>query len=322
MDLNQPLVSVLTFPYNKNSYAIESIENLQKQTYKNIEHIIIDDNSKDDTVRMIQDWIDKHSYSCNFIVHEQNKGLCATFNEAIKLSKGKYITFLSDDLWTENRLADAVRIMEEMPDTVQVYFSNIEQFNEDFEFKKKSFTNCLLENGYLETKQLDIQINNYKIIDKNKIQNLLFYVNPIFAPTLLIDKTIFDKIGLYDEKLFFEDYDFYFRASEVSDFCYHNSYNVFYRLSNAGISFNSRVLIEESILKLLDKHKSKIKTKAQQKAFDKNKTNTATSLLASYAHQKNWKKYKDVAIKQLLPNIAITKFSTKKLLRSLWNWIS
>lgn len=322
MDLNEPLVSVLTFPYNKNSYAIESIENLQKQTYKNIEHIIIDDNSKDDTVTMIQDWIDKHSYTCHFIVHEQNKGLCATFNEAIKLSKGKYITFLSDDLWTENRLADAVRIMEEMPANVQVYFSNIEQFDENFEFKKKSFTDCLHDNGYSETQQLDIQLNTYKIIDKKTIQDLLFYVNPIFAPTLLIEKSIFDKIGMYDEQLFFEDYDFYFRASEVSDFCYHNSYNVFYRLSNAGISFNSRMLIEESILKLLDKHKNKIKTSTQQRAHNKNKTNTATSLLALYAQQKNWEKYKEITIKHLLPNYAITKFSTKKLLRSLWNWIS
>ena len=84
---NIPLVSVVVPCYNHEKYVKETIESIVNQTYKNIELIVIDDGSKDNSVKVIQELADKYGFT---FIHRPNKGLSATLNEGIRLSKGKY----------------------------------------------------------------------------------------------------------------------------------------------------------------------------------------------------------------------------------------
>lgn len=93
------LVSVLIPAYNHEKYILETIDSIIKQTYQNIELVIIDDGSKDKTWDLIQSKKDECikrfiKFTCKT---RENKGTCDTFNELISLSSGKYIYIIASD---------------------------------------------------------------------------------------------------------------------------------------------------------------------------------------------------------------------------------
>ena len=58
-----PLVSVVVVTYNDSAFIIETLESIKKQTYSNIELIVSDDGSNDDTVKLVKEWVRFNSYS-------------------------------------------------------------------------------------------------------------------------------------------------------------------------------------------------------------------------------------------------------------------
>ena len=96
---NQPLVSVVIPCYNHEQFVQDCIQSVIDQTYENIELIIIDDGSKDNSIQKIQEKItvcEKRFVNFKFI-YRKNKGLCATLNEAILLCSGKYLSLIASD---------------------------------------------------------------------------------------------------------------------------------------------------------------------------------------------------------------------------------
>lgn len=114
---NTPLVSIVTATYNlikggrKESFK-KCVESVQNQTYKNIEHIIIDGASTDATLEMIKEYSDKKMLFC---YSEPDNGIYFAMNKGIEKAGGKYIAFLnSDDYFTdENVVAYSVMKLEE-----------------------------------------------------------------------------------------------------------------------------------------------------------------------------------------------------------------
>ena len=92
-----PLVTIISPCYNHSEFIIESLDSIRNQIYPNIEHIIIDDCSKDGSVLRIKEWISKHNYKCLFIQHNINKGISFTLNEGITLAKGEFISILPNE---------------------------------------------------------------------------------------------------------------------------------------------------------------------------------------------------------------------------------
>ena len=91
----QPLVSIIMATYNSSETILSSIESILNQTYKNIELIIINDKSTDDTKLNISRFINNsrvHVYN-----NQINIGLAKSLNKAIKASKGDYIARMDDD---------------------------------------------------------------------------------------------------------------------------------------------------------------------------------------------------------------------------------
>lgn len=95
----EPLVSIITPLYNSEKYIAETIESVLAQTYSNWEMIIVDDCSKDNSTKIVEEY-QKKDRRIKLYRNEINKGVSYTRNRAIDLSQGKYIAFLdSDDLW-------------------------------------------------------------------------------------------------------------------------------------------------------------------------------------------------------------------------------
>lgn len=94
MENNLPLVSVIMPVYNSAKYLNEAIDSILNQTYENIELIVIDDGSSDNSVDLIKKY---NSSKIRFFQNEKNIGVSATRNKAIDLSNGKYIALMDSD---------------------------------------------------------------------------------------------------------------------------------------------------------------------------------------------------------------------------------
>ena len=178
--MKKPLISVITVTLNSEKYLLDTMNSVSNQTYQNIEHIIIDGGSTDQTLEIIK----KNESSILKWTSETDKGIADAMNKGIKKSTGDYIIFLhSDDYFIDqNSLKEASN-----------YLNNK---NHIYLFK------VLLDNG------------SHKIISKNK--NLGFSTNFKMGSCHqghICSRQLFNKIGFFDQE--FEitmDYDFILRA--------------------------------------------------------------------------------------------------------------
>ncbi|MDA8485026.1 glycosyltransferase [Pseudomonas resinovorans] len=118
-----PLVSVIISSYNHANYVEAAIESVLAQTYPNVELLVVDDGSRDDSVARIRRLQEIHGFD---FVAQENKGLSRTLNETIARSKGSLIApFGSDDIMRPERLALQVAHMQGRPE-VGVCAGNVE----------------------------------------------------------------------------------------------------------------------------------------------------------------------------------------------------
>lgn len=104
------LVSVIMPAYNASKFIGAAIETVLNQTYSNIELIIIDDCSTDNTNEIIQYYVGRHSNIIH-LKNETNLGPGGTRNRGINIANGEYIAFLdSDDLWEPSKIEKQVGI--------------------------------------------------------------------------------------------------------------------------------------------------------------------------------------------------------------------
>jgi len=107
------LISVIIPYYKKKEYIVSSINSVLKQSYKNLELIIIyDDLNQDDLIILKK--IKKKDKRIKIFINRKNIGAGLSRNKGIKLSKGKFIAFLdSDDLWLRNKLKKQIIFMKQ-----------------------------------------------------------------------------------------------------------------------------------------------------------------------------------------------------------------
>ncbi len=94
-EYNEPIVSVIVPAYNVEKYIERCLFSLVKQSFKNIEIIVVNDGSEDMTADIINTFASMDS-RIN-VIHQKNKGLSAARNKGIDISRGKYIAFVDSD---------------------------------------------------------------------------------------------------------------------------------------------------------------------------------------------------------------------------------
>jgi len=113
-----PLVSVVMPSYSHESFISEAIEGVLNQSCQDIELIIIDDASKDNSREIIKSYREKDS-RIRAIFHNENKGIAKTFNDGIEEASGKFIAITgSDDVWLKDKLEKQLEILGENEDLV------------------------------------------------------------------------------------------------------------------------------------------------------------------------------------------------------------
>ena len=175
MTKSNPLVSIVIPVHNGEKYIKESIDSCLNQTYKNIEVIVVDDKSEDNTLKILQ------RYANRIIVLpvEKQDGLGNVINMGIKKSKGKYIARMdADDIMYPTRIEKQVEYLESNP-------------------------KCVAVGG-----QIDIIDENSKItghreyaIEDRDIKKNRFLFQPFAHPAVTLRKSTVVDIGLYPENM-------------------------------------------------------------------------------------------------------------------------
>ena len=96
---DSPLVSILSPCYNVEKFLPQCLDSIVNQTYSNLQVVLIDDGSKDDTWRVMQDYAEKDNRV--EIYHQENQGVAATRNHLLDKVKGDYVLFVDSDDWIE-----------------------------------------------------------------------------------------------------------------------------------------------------------------------------------------------------------------------------
>jgi len=182
---DNPLVSVIMPAYNAADYIGEAIESVLIQNYQNIELIIINDGSTDNTEQIVKKFDD---HRIQYFSHE-NVGLAATHNRGIRESKGKYVIKLDhDDLMAVDYISQHLKAFQQYPEADLIYCDD----------------RLIDENG----KTIRI-IERPEYPDRKYLIRDLFRCGfPVVPFRTCIKRDVFEKIGFFNEKLkIAEDYD-------------------------------------------------------------------------------------------------------------------
>lgn len=108
------LASVIMPAYNAEKYIAKAIASVMQQTYDNVELVIVDDGSTDDTRKCVEQCMGKWPDRIRLFVREENGGTAAALNDAIELAKGTYICWLSaDDLYANDMVKSQIQFLTE-----------------------------------------------------------------------------------------------------------------------------------------------------------------------------------------------------------------
>lgn len=252
---SEPLVSVIIPAYNHENYIEDCLYSVLNQTYKNIEIIVINDGSTDETEKKIMKVIDGDKNRIHYI-SQDNQGVCRTLNRGLNIVSGKYIAFLaSDDMWLPNRLEKQLRYLEENKHVGFVFSDSKFIFNSEVSDLKFSDYKPILKKLFSESHS------------NRNIYNDLLYENFISAITILIRKEAIDKVGKFDANIDFEDYDMWLRLSKEYDAGYIPDVLALYRMHGNNISNDSILMFRGTVKTIMKQFRQEPLCKKPFKSF-------------------------------------------------------
>lgn len=243
-------ISIIVPVYNSEKYIKKTIEDILEQLSANMEIILIDDCSSDESLSICKE-MEKTDERIKVFHHEENKGICSTRNEGIRRAEGKFIIFSDDDdAWEKNLIQDQLKIIEQYPNIDFIKFGrelvSIDSNNNIISRKKTEFYNegLLTEvnkyEDYFLVRDSAILVNmwngmyNKEFIEKNNIY---------------FDESM--KFGSEDAKFSFE---FYLKSNQI--YINPNTYYIHYK---RNVSSTSRKYNKNKIYSIIESAKTETK---------------------------------------------------------------
>ena len=253
---SSPLVSFIIISYNHSDFIEDCMKSIIAQTYLNMEILYLDDASGDGTFEKALEYkeeLERKYEKVIFIQNEKNCGLVKNLNRMVRMCRGKYVKFLAaDDFMLESGIEKSVVFMETHKEYDMIH-SNTIQGNENIHYP---FSVEVTEKLFSET--------NVDIIDtKDNIFDLLYERDFIAAPSVMLRRNVYDRLGLYDEEIGIEDWDYYLRVAKDGIIGYLDDYTVMYRFLSSSLSHSTlpqrRMNMKKSELQILEKYKDDAK---------------------------------------------------------------
>ncbi len=121
MSCSDPLVSIIVITYNSAEFVLETLESAQAQTYRNVELIVSDDCSPDNTVEVCRDWMGRHKdrfVRAELLTADQNTGIAPNCNRGVQAARGEWVkTIAGDDVLLDDCIETFVKSVCRQPGT-------------------------------------------------------------------------------------------------------------------------------------------------------------------------------------------------------------
>lgn len=211
IEKHKPEISVITGCYNTGARFLESLDSIRNQVFNNYELIIYDDGSKDDSVTLIDKWIEHYQkhfrYPIKFIKNDINLGIAKSLNNAVKLSKGKYFTILGDDVWNKDFLNKTYAIIENSDEKVALVFCDTYVMDYNSKIMLEDINPLKNINRWFPQKEQLVTQLSPDLYRFNHVflYECFYHFSPVIAFTTLIKTEIVRELGYYDEAYYFED---------------------------------------------------------------------------------------------------------------------
>ena len=208
-----PFFSIVIPLYNKEAHIEACIQSVLNQHFTDWELYIINDGSTDSSLSKTKRFESEKVH----VILQENKGLSNARNTGIQSSKGAWIAFLdADDLWKPNHLEQLYNLIKTYAEACLVG-TNYELF---------------YPSGKKFVHQFELPFEQHGLVDP--FFKYSCNANLTVPSSIAVHKTVFQTIGLFDEKITYsEDIDFYIRALTVYFMAYHNEPSCQYRMSDS-----------------------------------------------------------------------------------------
>lgn len=226
--LDEPLVSIIVITYNSAKYVLETLESAKAQTYKNIELIISDDCSIDNTVEICRKWNKENNQRFSrtqLLVSQQNTGISANCNRGVSAAIGEWVKLIAgDDILLINCISENVNFALQNQDA-SLIFSRMEIIGGSTDNNVAVSQN---EVPYFFSKTAHQQFN------------LLVIKNRLFAPSSFIKAKVIRDINGYDERIRnLEDRPLWIKATKAGyKLFFMPTITVKYRVHPESINYN------------------------------------------------------------------------------------
>lgn len=191
-DNSMPLVSILVVTYNSAEFVLETLESAKKQTYKNIELIITDDGSRDETVSVCESWLLQNKdrfVRTQLITVPQNTGIPANCNRGVKASNGEWIKIIAgDDILLDSCIDSFVGYVKRVPEAKAIQ-GLVKVFWID-------------EEGYPSegvTLPLEKQQKIFQLSVEKQFQRM-YLANYVAAPGVFLNRQLLIQLHYFDER--------------------------------------------------------------------------------------------------------------------------
>lgn len=235
-DISSSIVTVALITYHSAKTVTETLDSIVAQSHgsQNIELIISDDGSADNTVTVINHWLSQHShrfYSVTFFENKTNGGISKNCNIAWKAASAEWIkTIAGDDLLHSNCIEDNITYVREHPH-IELLFSSMIHFQCD------DISNTLATTPH---------IKNLSFFNQQAPEQFSFLVKNSFniAPTSFMKRSVLSSVGFCcEEYRYLEDLPLWLKLTRAGHKLYFmNKETVYYRISNSLSNSVSRLV--------------------------------------------------------------------------------
>lgn len=193
----QPLVSIVIVTYNRAEYIERAVQSILAQSYKNVEIMIVDDASTDETPRILSK-INKREPRVIILTNKENLNNTKSANKGIRQAEGKYIARLDDD----------------------DFWCGLDKLKKQVDFLEKNPEYALVGGGIIRIDKRGKEIIRYLFPeDDMDIRKIILVDNTFAHSTVLYRRDIFEKVGCYDEQFtFLEDRDLWLKIGRLGKF--------------------------------------------------------------------------------------------------------
>lgn len=280
--MNKKKVSIVLPVYNGERFLKDSITSILKQTYKNIELIIVNDCSTDNSLNIIEEF-SKNDDRISVINNDTNKKLPASLNIGFESCSGEYLTWTSDD----NKY---------LPTAIETLVNCLEKNNADLVFSR-----CEIINDDNDIIGMTSLVNSLDAI---------YYENIVLA-SFLYKREVHEKLNGYDtSKFLVEDYDFWIRAYKLFSFNYIDTplYQIRFHNNNLGNKY-----LEDVKLRKIQLLKDNIEYVASENTLNKIYEEISKCYYENALYYQN-------KINERESKTSLLKYSIKNVIKSLLSY--